>query len=190
MSSGRPTPTGYGGHDEWTNGDIEDCTTRPCRRNRRCNGAEHARPSAQADPQSKRQSGAEGCPAPEAGEGGTAGGTERESVMQTHDDRDARLTPAWLDSLRDKADAMTEAGESQITAGKPGEKPIADYVRAGVRVMQLPDDEHGILRLSIGGHPAAPFDTAYLVFRGDRGQCQSLLRRALKALEYSDANGR
>jgi len=109
--------------------------------------------------------------------------------MQTHDDRDARL-PGWLDSLREKADAMIAVGESQITAGKPGEKPLVEYVRAGVRVTQLPDDEHGILRLSIGGHPAAPFDTAYLVFRGDRGQCQSLLRRALKALEYSGANGR
>jgi hypothetical protein len=103
--------------------------------------------------------------------------------METHDDRDA-LPPGWLDSLRVKAQKMVEAGESQITAGKPDEKPLTDYRRGGVAVTQLPEDEHGILRLSIGCHPDAPIDTAYLVFRGDRGKCQSLLRRALKALEY------
>lgn len=109
--------------------------------------------------------------------------------MQTHEDRDAP-DAAWLDSLRAKAAKMVDAGESQMTAGKPGEEPLAEYRRAGVTVRQLPEDEYGILRLSIGAHPDAWLDTAYLVFRGDRGKCQSLLRRALRALEFADANGR
>lgn len=100
--------------------------------------------------------------------------------MQTHSDFDALFR-----GLRDKAERMVEAGESQITTGKPGEEVLSEYKRAGVLVRQLPDDEHGILRISIGGHPDEPFDTSYLVFRGDRGAVQSLLRRALKALEYA-----
>ena len=106
--------------------------------------------------------------------------------MESHNDRPDhhQHLPDWLAHLRTKAEAMVAAGESQITAGKPGEQARAEYRRAGVSVRHLPDDEHGILRISIGGHPDQPMDSSYLVFRGDRGQCQSLLRRALKALEY------
>lgn len=103
--------------------------------------------------------------------------------MQTHRDDDAFR--ALFGELEKKAERMVEAGESQITAGKPGEKPTTEYKRAGVLVRQMPDDEHGVLRISIGGHPDAPFDSSYVVFRGNRGAVQSLLRRALKALEYA-----
>ncbi|MGH7501301.1 MAG: hypothetical protein ACREL7_06020 [Longimicrobiales bacterium] len=103
--------------------------------------------------------------------------------MQTHRDDDAQK---WLDSLRSKAERMMAAGESEITAGREreGETPLSEYVRDGVHVRQLPDDEHGILRISIGAAPYQVGETSYLVFRGDRGRCQSLVRRALKALEY------
>ena len=101
--------------------------------------------------------------------------------MQTHDDRDFRSE--WLNSLAEKAQQMTDARESEITAGKDSEKPLAEWKHKGVGVMHLPPDEHGILRISIGGGEDTPVDVKYCVFRGNRGHCVDLLRKALKALE-------
>jgi len=100
--------------------------------------------------------------------------------MQTHRDRDAYRP--WIKSLEDKAEKMQAAGESQITAGKPDEQILDQWKWNGVYVRQLPPDEHGILRISIGGGDT-PSPLNYLVFRGDHGECVDLLRKALKALE-------
>jgi len=100
--------------------------------------------------------------------------------MQTHDDREFRRD--WLKSLEEKAARMEAKGQSTITAGGPGEEPIDEWKSHGVGVRQMPDDEHGILRVSIGGGDT-PIGLNYCVFRGGRGQCVDLLRKALAALQ-------
>jgi hypothetical protein len=77
---------------------------------------------------------------------------------------------------------MTEERLSEITAGKDGEDELAAWSKCQVRVRQLPPDEHGILRISIGGGET-PVPVDYCSFRGDRQECIRLLRRALKALQ-------
>ena len=99
--------------------------------------------------------------------------------MQTHEDQDARN---WLRGLEEKADRMQSAQKSEITAGKQGEPVLAEWKANGVDVRQRPPDEHGILRISIGGG-ATPLPLNYCVFRGDHGACVDLLRMALVALE-------
>ena len=96
----------------------------------------------------------------------------------THSDGDQ-----WFESLKQKADQMLKNGKSQITAGRPDEAVIAHWSRDKVSVTQLPDDEHGILRVSIGGGQDLPFECNYLTFRGDYDKCVDLLRKALSALE-------
>ena len=46
----------------------------------------------------------------------------------------------------------------------------------------MPDDEHGVLRMSIGGGDNLPVTLNYCVVRGGIGQCIELLEKALKAL--------
>jgi hypothetical protein len=96
----------------------------------------------------------------------------------THRDDDQ-----WWKSLQEKAVEMERLKKSTITAGKPEETPIAGWKRNGVSVTQLPDDEHGILRISIGGGSDLPREINYCTFRGEHGKCIELLRKALKALE-------
>jgi len=96
----------------------------------------------------------------------------------THSDGDQ-----WFESLKQKADRMLQNGQSKITAGNPDENPLASWKRNKVSVTQLPDDEHGILRISIGGGTDLPFECNYLTFRGEHGKCVELLRRAIVALE-------
>ena len=100
--------------------------------------------------------------------------------MQTHRDKDFR--DDWLRSLEEKADRMQSAGESQITAGKPDEVALATWKSHKVGVMRLPDDEQGILRISIG-ESEEPVPLAYCVFRGEHNACCKLLRKALAAME-------
>jgi len=104
--------------------------------------------------------------------------------MQTHEDRDARRDARreWLDSLTEKADRMTAAKQSEITAGKSEETVLAEWKAHGIGVRHLPPDEHGILRISIGGGET-PVPLNYCVFRGDPGACVDLLRNALAAME-------
>ena len=99
--------------------------------------------------------------------------------MQTHRDGDFRRN--WLDTLSKKADAMVKNKQSEITAGKDGEKPLAEWKHGKVTCRHMPDDEHGILRISIGGGET-PFQTDYCVIRGKVGQCIDLLQRAIQAL--------
>lgn len=100
--------------------------------------------------------------------------------MQTHYDDDARRE--FMDLLRKKAKEYEERGLSRITAGRPGEEELASWKANGVSVRHLPDDEHGVLRISIGGGDT-PVPLNYLVFRGEHGACVNLLRKALAALE-------
>ena len=100
--------------------------------------------------------------------------------MQTHDDHDARRE--WLRDLEAKAERMTSTKQSEITAGKGDERVLAEWNANSIGVRQLPPDEHGILRISIGGG-ATPIPLNYCVFRGEHGECVDLLRKALAALE-------
>jgi hypothetical protein len=99
--------------------------------------------------------------------------------MQTHADQDRR---DWLRSLEQKANRMQAAGHSVIAGGKEGEETLAEWESGGVGVVQRPPDEHGILRISIGGGET-PVPLNYCVFRGEHGACVDLLRKALAALE-------
>ncbi len=101
--------------------------------------------------------------------------------MNSHLDDDVRRD-SWLRSLEGKADRIKAEGRSQITGGKPGEECLAAWDSQSVGVRQLPPDEHGILRISIGGGQT-PVPLNYCVFRGDHGACVDLLRKALAALE-------
>ena len=96
--------------------------------------------------------------------------------MQTHRNED------FLERLRERADKCVDELSSTITAGKPGEEPLASWRRGNVDVKQLADDEQGILRISVGGGQT-PVPLNYVVFRGNHGECVDLLRRALAALE-------
>lgn len=101
--------------------------------------------------------------------------------MESHRDRDF-VDPAWLASLEAKANKMRDAGESQITGGKPGEEELGSWSVGGVTIRQLPVDEHGILRISIGGGDVPSPGMDYCVFRGDRAQCRRLLSKVVRAL--------
>jgi hypothetical protein len=84
-----------------------------------------------------------------------------------------------MESLKAKANRMMKNKESTITAG---DEPLEEWELNGIGVRHLPADEHGILRISVGGGvKQAPLN--YCVFRGDKGKCIDLLRKALKALE-------
>jgi len=100
--------------------------------------------------------------------------------MQTHSDSDFRRD--WLKSLEEKAELMKSKGESKITAGEEGEEVLAEWKSHKVSVRHLPEDEHGILRISIG-ESEEPLPLAYCVFRGNHGACCNLLRKALAAME-------
>lgn len=80
-----------------------------------------------------------------------------------------------------------EAKNNSIAAGKPGEQCKAHWSTQvdGVLVActHLPDDEQGILRLSIGGGEYLPIPGAYCNIRGDVRQCIALLEKAIAALK-------
>lgn len=113
--------------------------------------------------------------------------------MDSHLDSDARST--FMDEMRKQAQAefMTELerkaarikaeARSKITGGAPGEKSLAEWEHGSVHVRQLPNDEQGILRISIGGGENLPVNLNYCVFRGDLAACAAMLRKALGALE-------
>ena len=108
--------------------------------------------------------------------------------MQTSDDRDHLddlRAREFMSNLQRRAHQMVSSGKSQITAGKPGEVIIEEWQSHGVHVRHLPDDEQGILRISVGGGET-PVPLNYLVFRGAHGKCVQLLRNALLALEDPD----
>lgn len=104
--------------------------------------------------------------------------------MQTHDDGEHRdFIGEWFKSLENKAERMQAAGKSKITAGVDGEPILAEWESRNIIVRHMPPDEHDILRISIGGGKHTPVELNYCVFRGNRGECIDLLRKALKSME-------
>ena len=100
--------------------------------------------------------------------------------MQTHEDRAHRTE--FLRRLKRRANDMVRDKQSEITAGKEGEEPLAEWKHAGISVRHMPDDEQGILRISIGGgSTSVPLN--YCVFRGGVGSCIDLLEKAVAALK-------
>jgi hypothetical protein len=89
----------------------------------------------------------------------------------------------FMDELEGRAEKIKSMEKSKITGGADGESIIAEWQHFGVGVRQLPPDPQGILRVSIGGGKNLPVSINYCVFRGERGACIDLLRKALKALE-------
>ena len=104
--------------------------------------------------------------------------------MQTHEDSDfdREQQEKWLRELEEKAKKMTDEGASEITAAPA----LLEWKHGRVTVRQLPDDEHGILRISIGGGDT-PLGEDYCTFRGDREQIVALLNRAHGALVNAPA---
>lgn len=94
--------------------------------------------------------------------------------MQTRDEFDyARL--------QERAEQMVRSKASEITAGKPGEITLRPHEATnGIHVMQLPEAEQEIRRISIGGHDKEPI--SYCVYRGDPGKCAELLDQAAVAI--------
>lgn len=109
--------------------------------------------------------------------------------MQSHRDSDAEsLRSEWMDSLKQEADLCTLQGRSLITGGSHEEKPLNEWKKKGVTVRELPPDEHGILRISVGGGTDTPVALNYCVFRGNHSKCVDLLRKALIALQEGPAS--
>lgn len=103
--------------------------------------------------------------------------------MQTHDNNNHGLREQFLNELRGKADRMGAKGTSSITAGELNEEPICEWRGSnGVHCKKMPDDEHKILRISIGGGEHLPVTLNYCVVRGGVGQCIELLEKAIAAL--------
>lgn len=104
--------------------------------------------------------------------------------MQTHMDSDFReARREFMDQLQARADRAVQAGASTITGGIDGEPVLNQWKRRGVEVRELPADEQGILRISVGGGEDTPVQLNYCVFRGNHGKCVDLLRKALIALQ-------
>ena len=92
--------------------------------------------------------------------------------METH--RDSEHRREWLRSLKEKARENREAGLVTITGGAADEEVLAAWQSHGVDVRQRPPDEHGILRISVGGGDDTPVKLNYCVFRGDHSKCVDL----------------
>lgn len=106
--------------------------------------------------------------------------------MQTHQDLDAQ-SPTLGDQLRLKSIQMTAEKLNEITAGKEGEKEVSQSV-GQFQITQRPDDFLA-LRVSIGeinsGELKFGEPSAYLVFRGNPGDVEELISRALNAFRAS-----
>jgi len=100
--------------------------------------------------------------------------------MNTHEDNCHRSE--FMDRLIERSESMIENKESEITAGKPDELELASWRHKRFHCRHLPDDEQGILRISVGGGET-PLPMNYLVFRGTVGRCIQLLEGALAAIK-------
>lgn len=105
---------------------------------------------------------------------------QSESLRALFDEKQ-RAAQVDLADLVQRANKMTDAGENQLTAGKPGEAALAEGRHGRFTVTRMPDDPP-CLRISIGHAPNID-DSGYVVFRGDPRLCRELLRDALEALQ-------
>lgn len=106
--------------------------------------------------------------------------------MESHmDNQHTRsLNKEWLESLQKKAEKVVAAEASSITVGKAGESPLTEYdADNGVFVRRMPEDEHGIIRVSVGGGDNLPVKGDYCTFRGNAKQAVKLLHKAIQAIE-------
>ena len=90
-----------------------------------------------------------------------------------------------MNALRERAEETSQKGGSTIAAGTENEIPMATWKADGFHVRHLPDDEQGILRISIGGGNHLPVPLNYCSIRGPVGRCIELLENAIKALKAS-----
>lgn len=97
---------------------------------------------------------------------------------QTHDDRDFSKQDGLFEELKRRAVEMTAKRLNTITAGEPGQSPIAEWDHGSMHVTRLPEDAQGVLRVSIGGNVGF----GYCTFRGSREACRCLVEQALAAL--------
>lgn len=86
----------------------------------------------------------------------------------------------WMNSLETRARKIKDAGASRIT--NEGEV-LGSWELNGFGIERLPEDEHRILRISIGGGPDTPISCDYLRFRGDIPKIRKLLTSALQAIQ-------
>lgn len=101
-------------------------------------------------------------------------------MAMTHSDSD-HMGSEFMKLLQQRATTMEEKQQATITAGKPGEIVLKHWKYDNMYVMKLPNDQQGILRVSVGGGRA---EVDYVSFRGDRARCALLLERAAKALKH------
>ena len=105
--------------------------------------------------------------------------------MQTHDDGQHNIRSEFMERLRARAHESQTIGASTITSGSIGEVPLAKWKHRGIHVTHMPDDEQGILRISVGGGNNTPVVLNYCTIRGSVGECIELLERTIKALRKS-----
>ena len=101
--------------------------------------------------------------------------------MQSHNDNPDHLskeTRELFKALQPKAEKMRVAGESEIASGKSGEEALESWKHGKAHVEKYNDDEHGVIRVSVGGCP----DFVYCNFRGNRSQAIAAVRVALAGL--------
>ena len=103
--------------------------------------------------------------------------------MQTHENN-SHDREEFMRLLTEKANRMMQEKQSTITAGKSDEQPLAEWKchANGMWVRHMPDDEHGVLRISVGGGKHLPVTLNYCTIRGTVGQCIDMLEMAIVAL--------
>ena len=100
--------------------------------------------------------------------------------MHTHED--SSHSRAWISSLKEKMERMT--AEKQNAIAGPEDIPLAAWKSKanGMYVRHMPDDEHGVVRVSVGGGDTTPVTLNYCTIRGTVGQSIKLLEMAIVAL--------
>lgn len=102
-------------------------------------------------------------------------------MAMTHEN--SSHSSGFIERLQQRADLAERAAASTIAAGASVEEELGAWKASnGIHCRHMPDDEQGILRLSIGGGDHLPAKMNYLVIRGKVGQCIELLEKALVAL--------
>jgi hypothetical protein len=98
--------------------------------------------------------------------------------MGSHSDRDHSEDSRILKELQLKAELMSDLSRNRVTNDRVQE----EWHHDGIRIQMLPDDPHGMLRVSIGGHPTIE-RSEYCNFRGDQGKAIALLERCLSGMK-------
>lgn len=102
-------------------------------------------------------------------------------MAMTHEDDGHDI--GFMERLRERAEIAERAAASTIAGGTNLEQELGSWKASnGVHCRHMPDDEQGILRLSIGGGDHLPAKMNYVVVRGKIGRCIELLEKALVAL--------